>query len=151
MMRWVKPRRCSAMGLDIGDRSIKLLQFNAERTRLLEAVRWDFPDADEDQPESEPYEQKVVNAIRQMREGRQFRGRDVVVCLNSNDLLIQNIRVPKTPGDNLDKLVEQEAARRIPYSIAEAEIRYLDAADVRQTDRVMREVILLACHRPVLK
>ncbi len=151
MVRWVSTKRCGPIGLDIGNRSIKLMQFNADRTRLLEAARWDFPEAHDDAPQSDAYRQKIVDAIRQIREGRKFRGRDVVLCLNSNDLLVQNIRVPKTPDDQLDALVEQEAARRISYSIAEAEIRYLDAADVRQTDRVMREVILLACHRPVLQ
>jgi type IV pilus assembly protein PilM len=51
----------------------------------------------------------------------------------------------------LDRTVQQEAAGRIPFPVAEAEIRYLEAADIRQGDQLLREVILIACHRPVLE
>ena len=40
---------------------------------------------------------------------------------------------------------------RIPFAVDEAEIRYLESADVRQGEVVMREIILLACHRPVME
>jgi type IV pilus assembly protein PilM len=73
------------------------------------------------------------------------------LCLDARDLLVQNVRVPKTPATPLDRLVHQEAARRVPYPIAESEIRFLDVADVRQGEIAFREVILLACHRPVLE
>ena len=56
----------------------------------------------------------------------------------------------KVPGGELEKLVYQEAAGRVPFPAPEAEVRYLEAADVRQGDATRREVILLACHRPVL-
>src|SRR5690606_4689929 len=39
----------------------------------------------------------------------------------------------------------------LPFKSDEAEIRYIEAADVRQGDTFRREVILLACHRPALE
>ncbi len=66
-------------------------------------------------------------------------------------MFVQNVRLPKaTPGEMV-KLVHQEAASRLPYPHAEAEVRFLEAADVRQGDAVKRELILMACHRPVLE
>ena len=38
----------------------------------------------------------------------------------------------------------------MPFPPAEAELRYLEAGEVRQGDVVRREIIVVACHRPVL-
>ncbi|MEO8494783.1 MAG: pilus assembly protein PilM [Planctomycetota bacterium] len=74
-----------------------------------------------------------------------------MICLNHRQLFLQNIRVSKAATTSLDRTIQQEAAGRVPFPVAEAEIRYLEAADIRQGDAVMREVILMACHRPVLE
>ncbi len=75
----------------------------------------------------------------------------MVVCLGARELFVQNIRVPKLSGDALEKTVVQEVSSRIPFSAAEAEVRFLEAEDVRQGDAVKREIVVLACHRPVLE
>ena len=38
--------RCGPIGVDIGSRSVKLLQFNAARSDLWETARWDLPPDD---------------------------------------------------------------------------------------------------------
>lgn len=146
MVGWIAKRRCSPIGVDIGSRSVKLLQFDGERTRLLEAARWDLPYEEAADPGRR--DEQIVDAIRRAREGRNFRGRQAVFCLGAGNLFVQNIRVAQASGDELKKIVHYEAAGRLPFNSEEAEIRYLDAADVRQGDTVRREVILLACHRP---
>ena len=148
MVRWLKRTRCSPIGLDIGSRSVKLVQFDAEHTRLIEAARWDLPPVEDDQVHGPERRAQVVDAINQAREGRQFHGRRVVLCLGDSDLMVQNIRIPKTDGRDLAQLVHQEAAGRVPFSMAEADIRFVDAADVRQGDALMREVVLMAAHHP---
>ena len=45
----------------------------------------------------------------------------------------------------------QEAAGRLPYAIDQAEIRFVEAADVRQGDQTLREVIVFAVQRSVLQ
>jgi type IV pilus assembly protein PilM len=47
--------------------------------------------------------------------------------------------------------VVQEVGSRIPFPAPEAEIRFLEAEDVRQGETVKREIVVLACHRPVLE
>lgn len=150
MVSWLKNHRIGPIGLDIDERCVKLVQFSADRARLIDSVRWDFARSESSGGETVG-QTSIVAALREAREGRRFRGREVVLCLDARDLLVQNVRVPKTPATPLDRLVHQEAARRVPYPIAESEIRYLDVADVRQGEVAFREVILLACHRPVLE
>jgi type IV pilus assembly protein PilM len=93
---------------------------------------------------------QVVQAIQRAREGRNFRGREAVFCLRAGDLFVQNLRVPKAEGAELARLVHGEAAGRMPFPGEEAELRFLEAADVRHGDAVRREVIVMACHRPAV-
>ncbi len=148
MVPWLSKTRCGPIGIDIGSRSVKLLQLSADRTRLCEAACWDLPA----EPAANPGRQDelLVEAIEHAREGRNFRGRDAVFCLSDKQLFVQNIRVAQANGDELKKIVHFEAAGRLPFSSEEAEIRFIDAADVRQGDSVRREVILLASHRPAI-
>lgn len=142
-------KKLSPIGLDLGTRSVKLVQLNQDRTRVVEAARWDLPlDV---LPGDEGYSDRLIEAIGQAREGRRFRGREVVLCLGWRQLSVQNLRVPKpAAGVSLEPIVRQEVESRLPFPTAEAELRFLETADVRQGDAVRREVIVMACHRPVL-
>ncbi|MCA9121092.1 MAG: pilus assembly protein PilM [Planctomycetaceae bacterium] len=150
MIARLRKNRFGPIGIDIGSRSVKLAQFSADGKQLVEASRWDLSDSDKNLSDAEQ-DERIVEALAQAREGRAFKGNDAVLCLNHRQLFLQNIRVSKSAQIPLDRTVQQEAAGRIPFPVAEAEIRYLEAADIRQGDAVMREVILMACHRPVLE
>jgi type IV pilus assembly protein PilM len=151
MVSWLGKQRHSPIGVDIGSRSVKLVQLSADRSQLVEASRWDFPNDDLAKLTPAQRTQRFAEALRRAREGRNFRGTDAVLCLNDRQLFVQNVRVPKSESPQMDRLVQQEAAGRVPFAVQEAEIRYIDAADVRQGDAMLREVIVLACHRPVLE
>jgi len=151
MVTWFPQKRFGPIGVDIGSRSLKLIQFTADRQKLVDAVRWDVPALADEGITPEARTKALCEAIRQARDGRKFRGREAVMCLGSRELFVQNIRVSKVPGPEFDRLICQEAASRIPFAAEEAEVRFLQAADVRQGDVTKREVILLACHRPVLE
>lgn len=141
-------RRYTPIGVDIGSRSVKLAQLSADGARLVELARWDLPTEAPSEPAARA--EQVTEALRRACEGRKFHGREAVLSLGPRELFVQNVRLPKVPGDELEKLVRADAAERVPFPIDEAEIRYLEAADVRQGDQTRREVVLLACHRPVL-
>jgi type IV pilus assembly protein PilM len=140
-------RRCGPIGIDIGSRSIKLVQLNSDRTEIREAVRWDLPAADDPKTRTP----RIVQALGQAREGRAFRGRDAVLCLAAGNVFVQNIRVPQCTGDELRQVIHAEAASRVAFDAVETELRYLEADNVRQGDAIRREVILLACPRPAVQ
>lgn len=146
MFGFLKQRGCRPIGLDIGARWVKLVQYTADGQRLIDAGRAEIVRAgDETTPE------ELRRAIEKARQGRAFVGREAVVCLDDRQVFLQNIRVPKAPPEEMQRLVQQEAAGRLPYKVEETELRFLEAADVRQFDSVLREVIVLACHRPALE
>ena len=142
--------RFGPIGVDLGRRSVKLLQFSGDCSRVSEAARWDLP-PDAENADAENRHLALTDGVRQLCKSRNFRGRDAVLCLGGDQLFVQNIRVAKSADAEVSRLVTQEAAARVPYSIAEAEIRFLETADIRQGDTTKREVVLLSCHRPALE
>lgn len=149
MAAWLSRHRFGPIGVDVGSRSVKLLQLDAQRQRVMEVARWDVAGTRPDDPAAQ--DAQLVEAIRRAREGRGFRGREAVLCLGGGRLFVQNIRVPQANGAELDRVVCAEAANRVPFAKEETEVRFVEAADVRQGDGVRREVIVMACHRPVLQ
>ncbi len=149
MVRWPPSKRFGPIGVDLGRRSVKLVQFDDQHTRLIDAIHWDLRDGDGGDDSSR--ENHLYEALTRGRNGRGFRGKEAVVCLGDDHLLVQNLRVPKATGEELTRSVYQEAAGRIPYPIDEAEIRYLETTDVRQGDSTMREVIVFAYQRPLIE
>jgi type IV pilus assembly protein PilM len=127
------------------------VQLTADHTRVVDAVRWDFPGRQDSAADEAERSGRLTETLLQSREGRAFRGRDAVVCVGRDDLFLQNLRVPKASEDAVRRLAEQEAAGRLPYPISEAELQVVPVAEVRQQETVLTEVLLFACHRDRLR
>src|SRR5205085_3363090 len=149
MVRWLPQRRYSPIGIDIGARSIKLVQLSGDRSRLVEAARVELPPPAE-QADPKEQVQRIAEGLQRGLSDRDFHGREAICCLSDRQLFLQSLRVPKQAGSQLDRLVAQEAAGRAPFALDEAELRFLEAADVRQGDQTLREVIVFAVQRSVL-
>jgi len=150
MVRWLTHRRYGPIGVDIGARTIKLVQLTGDLSRLVEASRVELQPLPAGATPQQQAEQ-IVESLRWALADKAFRGREAVVCLGDRQLYLQNLRVPKQTGALLDRAVAQEAAGRLPFPIDEAEIRYLEAADVRQGEQTLREVVLFAVRRAVVQ
>jgi type IV pilus assembly protein PilM len=148
MISRLTSRRAGPIGLDIGSQCVKLIQFSADQTRVIDAVRWELP-APASSTSAERWRQ-IAAAVRQARERRHFRGREAVIGLGLPELFVQNVRVAKGTAGELERAVRNEAAGRLPFAIEDAEVRFVEAADVRQGEITKREVILLACQRAAL-
>lgn len=148
MVAWPTFRRAGPIGIDLGSRSVKLVQMNGDRSRVLESVRWDLPAAPP--ADFEELARRWTQALVEAREGRRFRGRDAVVCLGSRELHIQSLRLVRPPNVDLEPIIRKEIGERPAFPVAECELRYLEAADVRQGDVVRREVIVLGCRKTLL-
>lgn len=149
MVSWNPIKRAAPIGVDVGTRSIKLMQFSPDRRGIVDFARWEFPPLAVGDPGERL--RLLSKALVQLREGRHFRGKEAVLCLHADQLFVQNIRVPKAPADELDELVYTEIEPRLPFPLEESELRYVVSADVRQGDAIKREVIVMACHVPVLE
>jgi type IV pilus assembly protein PilM len=150
MIQWIKRTRPLPIGVDLGTRSVKLVQFGSAGDKTVTVARQEMPPL----PEKATPEQaaaRLTDGLQKALAARTFRGREAVVCLNDRHLHLQSLRVTRQSGAELDHVVAQEAAGRLPFGLDEAEIRYIESADVRQGDALLREVVVFACQRSVLQ
>ena len=142
----------SPIGIDIGTRSIKAaqLELGGERSRVVALAQHALPinlESAADRAEA------VRFGLSNLQRMSAFKGRNVVLSLNSQQLFVQNVRVPRLPDDELTKVVRWEAEERLPDGFGEAEVRHLVAGDIRapsnsgEGSEIRREVIVLACRR----
>ena len=134
MVGWIASRRCSPIGVDIGSRSVKLLQFDAVAAGF--GPRPAGTCRRTGRQRRPPGRAQVVEAIRHARQGPRISaaarpfcawGRAACSCRTS--------AWPRPRATNLTKIVHFEAAGRLPFASEEAEIRYLEADDVRKATR----------------
>ncbi len=141
----------SPIGLQLGPSTATLVQFAGPvKNRTVHAIAQEQIDVDEKSSLDER-DAKVAAQIRQILSDHHFKGRRVISCLGSQELFIQNVRLPQLPPEEIAKVVAWEAEERLPYPVDEAEIRHLPAGQVRQESNTKQEVILLACHNGILK
>lgn len=143
--------RYTPIGIDIGSKSIKMVQFSKDYTSIQEAVSIDLPDGASPEQDFDAYLDMLGKTLQRARVSRNFRGHDAILCVHQRDLFLHNIRVNKNEPKALANVVQQEAADRIPYSMLDAEIRFVESSDLRQGEQTLREVIIMACFRPRLE
>ena len=112
MIGWLNKRSTGPLGIDLGGRSIKLVQFSADRQRILQTIRWELPNLTAGSDEAARLAQLRTTLCKGV-EDHKLRGSEVVLCLTDRQLMVQNIRVPRQSPD-MDRLVAQEIAGRIP-------------------------------------
>lgn len=141
----------SPIGLQLGSTSATLVQLAGPRqNRVVHAIAQEQFNLPEN-CSLEERDAKVAAELRRMLSDHHFKGRRVISCLGSEELFIQNVRLPQLPTEEIAKVVAWEAEERLPYPVADAEIRHLPAGQVVQESATKQEVILLACHNGILQ
>lgn len=138
------------IGLQLGPRSATLMQLAGRPGQwTVHAMAHGELHHEADASPAEQ-ERQTAAALQKLIADHRFHGRQVVSCLGAEELFVQNVRLPQLPPDEIAKVIRWEAEERLPYPVAEAELRHLLAGQVRQDTNVKQEVILLACHRGLI-
>ena len=87
---------------------------------------------------------RAATALRRLLADHHFSGRAVVSVLPTQDICVQNVRLPDVPEAELPELLRWEARERLPFPADDAEVRHLVGGVVRQDGTARQEVILLA-------
>lgn len=147
---WISTsRKVQPIGLDIGHRSLKMVQLtiDEDRPKVLAARR--IPVVS-DEGESREREKAIVAAIRCLLADGQFRGRNVVSALPIDKIKITSLRLAEAEMDQADRILRKEAAERFALDPAKDAIDYLLAGSVRQGDEVKNEYILFAVDNEIV-
>ena len=140
-----------AIGLHLGPRVATMVQVSGspERAELTALAQGLLPARGE--LTDEQFDEQVAATLKLLTSEHGFRGRQVVSCVPAGDLHLQSVRLPLLPPAELEKVVRWEAQERLPFPAANAELRYLQAGQIRQDANVKQEVVLMACQQTVLQ
>lgn len=143
--------RLSPLGLSVSRSTATLIQLSgsAKDFELRTAIQARFPEAAESDPET--VDKSVSESLRNLVNDHRLRGRTVIASLETTELIVETVRLPQLPPEELPKAVHWEASERLSIPIEQAEVRHLLAGEVRQENSVKQEVILLACPRDLIR
>ncbi|QDT66973.1 pilus assembly protein PilM [Calycomorphotria hydatis] len=92
-----------------------------------------------------------VTALENLVRDYNVRGREAIVSLGPGELFVQNVRLPQMPEEEFASAVWSEASERVPFPLEEADLRYLQAGQVRVEGEVKSEVIVFVCKHAVIE
>jgi len=144
-------KRLSPLGLTLSPTTATLVQVQgtALDPELRTAVQCSWPVPATDQPET--IDEAIAGALRVLIHDHRLRGRSVVTCLRTDELLVETVRLPHLPPEEITKAIRWEAAERMAVPVEEVEARYLVAGDVRQESQTRQEIILMACRQSIIR
>ncbi len=138
----------SPIGVDVGDHTIRMIQFSYETDKPVAVAAAARPLGQGVCPKSgDTYHRAVTETVRDMLSGGSFHGNQVVSCLPAASLIYKNIRLPKMPYDELATAVQFEASERLKFSGDAMNIQFFDAGEVLQGQDKRQEIILLAASK----
>jgi type IV pilus assembly protein PilM len=148
MLGWAK-RSCLPIGVDIGTRSIKLLQLRQRRGQLVlqAAARAEIPPCD-----AGPERTAAVTAIlRKLTASGGFVGKCCVSSLPARQLQSRSIRLPQMPDNERARAVLFEARERFNFDLEQGCIEHFVAGEARRGTEVRDELLLFAASSDTLR
>jgi type IV pilus assembly protein PilM len=140
----------SAIGLDLGETSIKMVQLRAgkmDRWHLHAIARQScarIDSADDDGEETEAQ----ISMIKRMLAEHGFVGRNVATVLRRADVLIRPVNLPNTldprDAEKVWEALQSEARRYLPYPPEEAVLDFLAVGKVHDEEEAKLEVLLIS-------
>lgn len=138
------------IGLDIGYGSIKMIQLGQSEKGLYvlaaDEVRFD-PEIASDKIKRRQF---TISSIKEMLSNGQFKNRNVVSCLQNDELKIKSLRLDVAQTEIIDELIRTEIAQKLGLHAEKDEIRYMIAGNVFQGEEIKNEVIFFGSESEVV-
>ncbi|MBN1336337.1 MAG: type IV pilus assembly protein PilM [Deltaproteobacteria bacterium] len=144
-------RKKSAIGLDIGSSSVKLLELEPTKNGSFRLLHFGVeslpPEAIVDGAVMNS--NAVVDAIRELVRRMRVRTREVVASVSGHSVIIKRINLPVMTREELEESIQWEAEQYIPFDVKDVHI------DVQILDRVgdeagQMEVLLVAARKELV-
>ena len=117
MVSWLQKRRAGPIGIDIGSRWLKLMQFDGEQADLRAVARYELPSCESDQ--SQKRDELIVSTLTRARRDHPFRGRDAAVDVGHDPRRVVPLRHRPCDRTGLDRRRERPREAHIPRRLEE--------------------------------
>ena len=113
------------IGIDLGARHLKIAQLGHDNNGL-----YLHASGCENAPEnieigSGNWQRWVAETTKDIIKYNGFKGKEVVASIFSDDLFIEQIKISKSPGINLEDAVPQKIGQKLPFNIKNAIIKHV--------------------------
>jgi len=145
MFNWFGRHICP-IGVDLGSSFLRMAQigFNGRGPYLHAAAIAARPQDIE--PQSPAWQRWAIDAIRDLLKTGGFNGKSIITALPSDDLFIDQIKVPRGVMDKLDEAVASRMQKKLPFAPTEAIIVSVPA-ETGQAKGGEVDVIVMAAQR----
>jgi len=142
-LSWIKPKR-HLLGLDIGSRSIKVVQLSSTRrgVALQYAGLNELPQA-----EGGDGAPSASMAVQEIFQTRRFRGQKIAIPFTGSAPIIRYLLLPPMPKHELGEAVRWEAKKVVPWPIEKGVLDYLIMGETEERNLKRIEVLLVVAER----
>lgn len=139
------------IAIDLGSSALKMVQLSEAggKIALQGAAKAEVPDNLRGNLANRM--KWTIDQVKFMLSAKPFKGRKVVSCLPTSELIIQHLRMPKMESRQLEKALAMEAQQKLPSYMTGALLRHIVAGEVYDGDECKQEIIMLAASQGVVQ
>jgi Tfp pilus assembly PilM family ATPase len=104
-----------SIGIDLGHEDVKVAQLGSNGHGLMLVAGNSKERPEQIPPNSSDWQQWAIDAMRLMTTYGDFRGREIVAAMPSNDVFIDHLKKPKTNGKKLEDAVFAKIKQKLPF------------------------------------
>jgi len=104
-----------SIGIDIGDDSLKLVQLgkNGNHISLIAGKSENLPEGVK--AGSSQWQRWAIDTIRQLTSNGDFHGKEVIAALPVREVFIDNIKMPKSDGADVEEAIFSKIKQKLPF------------------------------------
>jgi len=104
-----------SIGVDAGDDSLKLVQLGEDGNgiSLIAGQSESLPEGVK--AGSSQWQKWAIETIRQLTSKGGFQGKEVIAALPANEVFIDNIKMPKSDGKNVEEAIFSKIKQKLPF------------------------------------
>ena len=104
-----------SIGIDIGYDDVKLAQLGSNGHGLTLVAGNSKNRPEEIQPGTSEWQKWAIDEMRLMTAYGDFRGKEIVAAMPTNDVFIDHVKKPKNSGNKLDDVVFAKIKQKLPF------------------------------------
>jgi Tfp pilus assembly PilM family ATPase len=145
MLNWFGKYVCP-IGVDLGNGFLRMAQigFNGSGPYLHAAGIVARPQGVE--PQSPAWQRWAIDAIKDLLRKGDFKGKSVITALASEDLFIEQMKVPYHAAAKLDEVILPRIQKKLPFTIEEGMIHCIPV-EIGSNKAAEVDVIVIAAER----
>jgi type IV pilus assembly protein PilM len=150
MVEFLFRQKMQPIGLDIGHSLVKMIQLSRrDQSIRVEAAEEEKIDRNLESG-SDPWRQQVIELLQKMYRRGGFTGGQVISSIPSDLLKIKSFRLDTDAPEQIEAMIQAEAAGRFGIDPTRDEVRHMVAGNVYQGEEIKNEVLFFGVNREQL-